>query len=256
MLDKYACTVIVTAYEAEQTIEQCLLSIFHQETSDINVLLLVGYDHSKDQTFEKLIDIQKKCPKWIEMRILVNNQQSIFINNRKTGRSNFIGCMQKTKGDAILFCDGDDYWIDKKKLQKQLKIIRQSGRSSYTPVENRARTGRFYNPFRHGNKIILSSLCIPTRIPLDDDISRKIPLLDWYLVCACFSWTGLVCVRNSATYYTSTDGAWSSLSKSRRISETDDSAKMLLKVHFFGFIEKFFLRLYLLKLKYSRSRLR
>ena len=44
---------------------------------------------------------------------------------------NFIYAMQKAKGKYIALCEGDDYWTDSYKLQKQFNILENNPENKF-----------------------------------------------------------------------------------------------------------------------------
>ncbi len=245
-MKSYDCTVIVIAYEAGNTIERCIRSIFEQEVEGYQVLILVGYDYSKDDTYQKLIELAEKSPAWAEFRIIVNTKPPIIIDGMKTGRSNFLNCYSKAKGRAILFCDCDDSWGDQKKLVRQLELTLETGKGSYTDA-SAVQAPQNYNPFLQGNQVIFSSLCIPAKFP-PTDLMARVRLLDWYLVCLCYQGPGLEYV-DSMVEYSLENGYWTSHSQSDRIKSTLSTAAMLLEDGGFDFFQRLFIRIYMMRLR-------
>ncbi|MFC1684567.1 glycosyltransferase family 2 protein [Pseudomonadota bacterium] len=241
-MKSYDCTVIVTAYEAGKTIANCIRSIFEQEVDDYQVLILVGYDYSKDDTFKKLVELGKECPQWAEYRIIVNKKPNIIINGCKTGRSNFLNCYKEIKGRAVLFCDCDDEWSDKKKLAHQLNYSLQTGRGSYTSMATN-NASLLYNPFIFGNRIIFSSLCIPSDLLLNN-LVEKVRLLDWYIVCLCYEGPGLKYI-NGDVKYSAKNGSWTSLSLVPRVKNTLSTAGIMLDEGGFNLLSRIGLRIYM-----------
>ena len=106
-------SVVVTAYNHEKYIAQCLDSILIQKGAfDMEVIL--GDDCSTDRTRQIMQEHTERHP-------------DIFILLPPTANMgptrNVKRCLAACSGDYIVFCDGDDYLTDTYKLQKQLEFL-------------------------------------------------------------------------------------------------------------------------------------
>jgi len=110
LADRNLISVIVTSYNHEKYIQQCLESILMQK-GNFNVEIIIGDDCSTDGTMSLLEVYQEKFPQLI--KILPNTANLGITKNLKR-------CFDACTGDYIAICEGDDYWIDQYKLQKQL----------------------------------------------------------------------------------------------------------------------------------------
>ena len=91
-------SVIIAAYNIEDYIERCLLSVINQTLKDIEIIVI--NDGSKDSTLKKIINISKK-----DNRISIINQENKGImETRKIGLNTAVG-------KYLLFVDGDD-WLE------------------------------------------------------------------------------------------------------------------------------------------------
>ncbi len=91
-------SVIVSAYNIEEYIEKCLLSIMNQTLYDIEIIIV--NDGSRDNTLKKIKDIAKN-----DKRInIINQENKGSIEARKAG-------LNIANGEYILFVDGDD-WLE------------------------------------------------------------------------------------------------------------------------------------------------
>lgn len=106
-------SVIVTAYKHEQYIAQCLESILAQR-GDFSVEIIVGDDDSPDRTRDIVATYAAQHPTVIFLYPL---QPNVGIT------ANIFRCLQVCDGDYIAFCEGDDYWLDPNKLQKQVTML-------------------------------------------------------------------------------------------------------------------------------------
>lgn len=115
-------SVCITTYNHEAFIADCLDGILLQET-DFPFEIILGEDGSTDQTLAICQAYAKKYPGLIRLFQRPPNKK-IIINGRPTGRYNYLSNLADARGTYLAFCDGDDYWTDPKKLQKQIDFLR------------------------------------------------------------------------------------------------------------------------------------
>lgn len=106
-------SVYLTTYYSEKYIRQALDSVFNQKTKH-SFEVVVSDDGSKDKTIEILEEYKQKYPD--NFRYEVNEKNLGIPKNIYKSR-----CM--SKGKYIVNLDGDDYWIDKEKLEKQIVFL-------------------------------------------------------------------------------------------------------------------------------------
>lgn len=106
------CTI---TYGQEKFIEKCLKGVLSQE-GDFDLEYIIGNDNSPDNTTSIIEKYQKEHPKGHCIKF-INRTENIGI------MPNFIQTINSSTGDYIAICDGDDYWTDKQKLQKQLNVL-------------------------------------------------------------------------------------------------------------------------------------
>ncbi len=106
-------SVLMLAYNQEPYIAQAINSVLMQET-DFGYEIVIGEDCSTDGTREILIDYQKKHPDKIRL-LLHEKNMGANANYRKT--------YSECNGRYIAYLEGDDFWIDRKKLQKQVALL-------------------------------------------------------------------------------------------------------------------------------------
>ncbi|MFW5803894.1 MAG: glycosyltransferase family 2 protein [bacterium] len=114
-------SVAVQTYQHSKYIKDCLDGILMQQT-DFPFEVLLGEDESTDGTRDVCIEYAKKYPDKIRL-FLHSRKNVIFINNRPTGRFNLLWNFENANGKYIAWCDGDDYWTDPLKLQKQADFL-------------------------------------------------------------------------------------------------------------------------------------
>jgi glycosyltransferase involved in cell wall biosynthesis len=108
-------SVICPAYNHEKYIGQAIESFLSQET-DFAFEVIIHDDASTDLTVSIVSEYKNKYPKIIQVVLQKVNQYS------KGFKISPI-LLPYTKGKYIAFCEGDDYWIDPKKLKKQVDIL-------------------------------------------------------------------------------------------------------------------------------------
>ena len=112
-------SIICLAYNHEKYIRQCLEGFVCQKTT-FNFEVLVHDDASIDGTAEIIREYEKKYPHLIKPIYQSENQYS-----KKVGIvSTFI--LPKAKGKYIAYCEGDDYWVDYNKLQRQVEALEKN----------------------------------------------------------------------------------------------------------------------------------
>jgi len=114
-------SINVVTYNHKNYIEQCLEGILMQQTT-FPFEIILGEDESSDGTREICMDYANRYPDKIRL-FLRSRKDVICINGKATGRYNMIQCLKASKGKYIALCEGDDYWTDPLKLQKQVDFL-------------------------------------------------------------------------------------------------------------------------------------
>lgn len=109
-------SVITLAYNHESYIRDCLEGILMQKTS-FKFELIIHDDASTDGTAEIIREYVAKYPDIIKPIYQSENQYSKGVPIGRT----FL--YPRVKGKYIAECEGDDYWIDPFKLQKQVDLL-------------------------------------------------------------------------------------------------------------------------------------
>lgn len=106
-------------YNHEPFIRQCLDGFLMQET-DFPFEVLIHDDASTDKTADIIKEYVKKYPDIIKPIFQTENQYSQGVKIGPTY------VYPKAKGKYIALCEGDDYWIDPYKLQKQVQFLEEN----------------------------------------------------------------------------------------------------------------------------------
>lgn len=118
-------SIIIPAYNSEDTITQCLDSLFAQSHKDFEVIVV--NDGSTDQTFKKLEPYKN--------RITLINQENKGSNPARNRG------WREAKGEFLLFLDSD-ITMRQDCLEKMLNALEENPHASYA-----------YTSFRYGRKL-------------------------------------------------------------------------------------------------------
>ncbi|WP_346856192.1 glycosyltransferase family 2 protein [uncultured Draconibacterium sp.] len=114
-------SVIVQTYQHVDYISACLDGITMQKT-DFSYEILLGEDESIDGTREICLQYAKKYPD--KIRLFLHSRSNVLeFDEKPTGRFNLLWNLKYSRGKYIAICEGDDYWIDPYKLQKQVNFM-------------------------------------------------------------------------------------------------------------------------------------
>jgi glycosyltransferase involved in cell wall biosynthesis len=101
-------------YNHEKYVSQAIDGVLMQKTS-FPIELIIGEDCSSDNTREICTQYELMYPYVIKLRLQETN----------VGMSqNFIATLLACTGEYIALCEGDDYWTDPYKLQKQVDFLK------------------------------------------------------------------------------------------------------------------------------------
>jgi glycosyltransferase involved in cell wall biosynthesis len=117
-------SVCVSTYQHEKYIAQCLDSILMQKTN-FPFEVIIGEDESDDGTREICRNYAEDHQDRIRL-FLRSRKDVISICGIPTGRYNTLETMKSARGTFIARCEGDDYWTDPRKLQKQIDFFADS----------------------------------------------------------------------------------------------------------------------------------
>lgn len=108
-------SVAMITYGHSQYLKQAIESILTQQTS-FDFELVVSNDCSPDNTDEIIQEIIDSNPNGHKLKY--------FSHKKNIGMMpNFIFSLEKCTGKYIALCEGDDYWTDPLKLQKQVDFL-------------------------------------------------------------------------------------------------------------------------------------
>lgn len=106
-------SVCMISYNHEKFIRVAIESVIRQKT-DFNIELVIGEDFSEDNTRMICQEYAERYPRLIR---LLNTEKNLGVI------PNFIRTLEACTGKYMALCEGDDFWIDPYKLQKQVDFL-------------------------------------------------------------------------------------------------------------------------------------
>lgn len=120
-MDELTVSVFMITYNHEKYISQAIEGVLMQQTS-FKYEIVIGEDCSTDSTREIVVSYKKKYSDRI--KLLLHDVNIGAINNH-------IVTFNACNGKYIAFCEGDDYWTDPYKLQKQVDFLEKNPKANF-----------------------------------------------------------------------------------------------------------------------------
>jgi len=114
-------SVSIITCNHERYIARAIDSVLMQQT-DFDFEILIGEDNSTDSTRSIVQHYASRHPGKIRL-FLHDRTNVIYIHGRPTGRRNLLNNLRQARGKYVALLDGDDYWTDPGKLQKQVDFM-------------------------------------------------------------------------------------------------------------------------------------
>ena len=173
-------SVICLAYNHEKYIRKTLEGFVKQKTN-FSVEYIIHDDASTDSTASIVREFEEKYPDLIKPIYQKENQYSKGVPITRN-------LQMQMQGKYIAFCEGDDYWIDEYKLQKQVAFMEQHPECTLT-IHNgfrlNDRTGQFkpLNPYKAKGFLSMREVLVesggmtPTAsMVIKTDVLKKMPV--------------------------------------------------------------------------------
>ena len=115
-------SVLIMTYNQEGFIAQAVTSALMQEVN-FDYEIVIGEDASTDRTREIVLEFQEKYPG--KVRALLRDSVDAERDRAAGvgGKGNVVNGLKACKGQYVAMFDGDDYWTDVRKLQKQVDLL-------------------------------------------------------------------------------------------------------------------------------------
>ncbi len=219
-------SICCITYNHENYIRDAIEGFIMQET-DFPFEILIHDDASTDSTANIIREYEEKYPDIIKPIYQTENQHS---QGKRVSKFNW----DRARGKYLALCEGDDFWIDPLKLQKQITEMEKNPDCyiSFHPAIRRwvdgSRRDRVFGEhsnkpnifsmeevilggggFMHTGSIILNRLAIP-RITAFFDIAPEAPVGDYYVQVLGAEHGGALYLSDVMSVYRSAvPGSWS-----------------------------------------------
>ena len=114
LIENPVVSVMMFTYNHERYLAEAIAGVLRQKT-DFPIELLIGDDCSTDGTAAVALQAQRDHPGQIRVIMSAGNT-GLLGNNARLIRA--------SRAEFIAYCDGDDYWTDPGKLQRQIDYLR------------------------------------------------------------------------------------------------------------------------------------
>ncbi|NDD85971.1 glycosyltransferase, partial [bacterium] len=185
-MSKPKVSIVTLTYNHGLFIKSALDSFINQNT-DFDYEVIVSDDASQDNTQSIIMDYAKRYPNIIKPIIHKHNIGAV---------PNLVNALNHVKGEYLALCDGDDFWTDNSKLQKQVNFLDDN--SDYSLCFHNVRiffqdekiSDEIYPNMKSDDEITLENLIKNNFIPTNSVMYRSrvyknIPVdilpPDWYL---------------------------------------------------------------------------
>jgi glycosyltransferase involved in cell wall biosynthesis len=137
MDQKSMVSVVMITYNHEKYIAEAMNGVFMQKC-DFDIEFIIANDKSTDHTNQTINEI-------IDQTTIADHIKLRYYNhpNNKGMMKNFIWSLNQAKGKYIALCEGDDYWTDPLKLQKQVDFL--EGNEEYVVTADNAKVVNLQN---------------------------------------------------------------------------------------------------------------
>lgn len=167
-------SVTVITYHHALYIKQCLDGILMQKV-DFPYEIIIGEDGSTDGTKEICIEYAKKYPDKIRLFNRDRSLSQFKTDDGKVVRFNGLWNIMSCRGKYVAYCEGDDYWIDSYKLQKQVDILEQNPNIGlcYTKIRKYIQERKKFGSIWGGGNINFDELLMLNTIPTLSCLLRR-----------------------------------------------------------------------------------
>lgn len=189
-------SIIVLSYNHASYLRENLQSLTEQKTN-FEYEILVGDDCSHDNSRLIIDQFYGEHP---------NKIKRIYPETNLGPNANYLNCLENARGQYIAFCEGDDYWIDEHKLQKQIDFLEQNPKYGGVSTNNRwflENENVFNDSVMEEGEITFESLGESNKINSQTMLFKKelIENLDWIKDLKIGDWALNLYITSQQPYY-------------------------------------------------------
>lgn len=116
MIENLHVNIVMVVFNQQNYVAKAIESVLMQKTN-YSFKLIIGEDCSQDNTFQICKEYALKYP----------NQIALLKNTTNLGLiKNYTSCFQECTGKYVAILEGDDYWTDPFKLQRQIDVMEKN----------------------------------------------------------------------------------------------------------------------------------
>ena len=239
-------SVCCTTFNQVDYVTECIEGFLIQKTDD-PFEILIHDDASTDGTSEIIKTYQRNYPNILHAIFQEENQYSKGV---KVARDTI---WSEAKGEYIALCEGDDYWTDHKKLQKQINAMVEHGdidlsfhnyieldpEGKTSPSRHKNPDGKIYDlsdiirggglRFRgYGTLITTASIMVKSKVLKElPEWFNDTPVSDYFIQVIGSMNGALFLPEKMSLYRTLTPGSWSFIFKAKNMKMLNEHFKSM-----------------------------
>lgn len=134
-------SVLMPVYNHEKFLNEAIIGVISQKSS-FNIELIISNDCSNDNSNEIIKSLIDNSSSKVKIRYYNHSVNKGMVKN-------VIWLYNKAKGKYVAFCEGDDYWIDNYKLQKQIDFMEKNKNHvlCFHPIKILLKNGKIVEDF-------------------------------------------------------------------------------------------------------------
>ena len=204
-------SIRTSTYNHAPYIKQCIEGVLMQKAT-YAFEYIIGEDCSTDGTREIVFKYAKQYPNIIRV-VTADYNVGMKANGRR--------CIERCRGKYMAICEGDDYWTDPYKLQKQVDLLEQDEHASfvytafqtvdtcgqaisrpiYDKYMSKSFSGDIFYRLLRGNFILTLTTCFKTEILQSTEITSAPRTIDYLLFL-------IASAKGNAIYMTEKTGCY------------------------------------------------